>query len=76
MELLMDSSIENQVHDTDKRLFAHEAICAERYEGIQDSFARGVQRMQKIEYLLYAVIFSVLFGKEFVVDLIKHYLVK
>lgn len=76
MELLMDSSIENQVHDTDKRLFAHEAICAERYEGIQDSFARGVQRMQKIEYLLYAVIFSVLFGKEFVIDLIKHYLVK
>lgn len=72
----MDSSIENQVHDTDKRLFAHEAICAERYEGIQDSFARGVQRMQKIEYLLYAVIFSVLFGKEFVIDLIKHYLVK
>jgi hypothetical protein len=75
MELIMDS-IENQVHDTDKRLFAHEAICAERYEGIQDSFAKGIQRMQKIEYMLYIVIFSVLFGKEFVVDLIKHYLVK
>ena len=69
-------NIEIQVHDTDKRLFAHEAICAERYEGIQDSFAKGIQRMQKIEYMLYIVIFSVLFGKEFVVDLIKHYLVK
>lgn len=76
MEAIMDPSLENQVHDTEKRLFAHEAICAERYEGIQDSFAKGVQRMQKIEYLLYAVIFSVLFGKEFVLDLVKHYLVK
>jgi hypothetical protein len=76
MELTMDSSIENQVHDTEKRLFAHEAICAERYEGIQDSFAKGVQRMQKIEYLLYAVIFSVLFGKDFILDIAKHYFVK
>ena len=69
-------TIEDQVHDTDKRLSVHEAICAERYEGIQDSFAKGIQRMQKIEYMLYIVIFSVLFGKEFIVDLIKHYLVK
>ena len=69
-------TIENQIHDTDKRLSIHEAICAERYESIQDSFAKGVQRMQKIEYLLYAVIFSVLFGKDFIIDLIKHYLTK
>ena len=69
-------TIENQIHDTDKRLSIHEAICAERYENIQDSFAKGVQRMQKIEYLLYAVIFSVLFGKDFIIDLIKHYLTK
>ena len=75
MELLMDT-IEDQVHDTEKRLFAHEAICAERYAGIQDSFAKGVQRMQKIEYLLYAIIFSVLFGKDFLFDLAKHYLLK
>jgi hypothetical protein len=75
MELLMET-IEDQVHDTDKRLSVHEAICAERYENIQESFAKGVQRMQKIEYLLYAIIFSVLFGKDFLIDLFKHYLVK
>ena len=69
-------TIEDQVHDTDKRLFVHEAICAERYEGIQDSFAKGIQRMQKIEYMLYIIIFSVLFGKEFIIDLVKHYLSK
>ena len=75
MEFVMET-IEDQVHDTDKRLSVHEAICAERYEGIQESFSKGIQRMQKIEYMLYIVIFSVLFGKEFIVDLIKHYLTK
>jgi len=69
-------TIEDQVHDTDKRLSVHEAICAQRYEGIQESFAKGIQRMQKIEYMLYIIIFSVLFGKEFIIDLVKHYLVK
>lgn len=69
-------TIENQIYDTDKRLSIHEAVCAERYESIQESFAKGVQRMQKIEYLLYAVIFSVLFGKDFIIDLAKHYLTK
>ena len=73
MELLMDS-IEETVHNTDTRLSVHEAVCAERYEGIQESFSKGIQRMQKIEYMLYFVIFSVLFGKEFVIDLAKHYL--
>ena len=73
MELLMDS-IEETVHNTDTRLSVHEAVCAERYEGIQESFSKGIQRMQKIEYMLYFVIFSVLFGKEFVIDLMKHYL--
>ena len=69
-------AMEDKVNDTDKRLSVHEAICAQRYEGIQESFAKGIQRMQKIEYMLYFVIFSVLFGKEFVIDLIKHYLLE
>jgi hypothetical protein len=73
MEMIMDA-MEDKVNDTDKRLSVHEAICAQRYEGIQESFAKGIQRMQKIEYMLYFVIFSVLFGKEFVLDLVKHYL--
>ena len=48
--------------DTDKRLSVHEAVCAQRYEGIQSSFAKGDKRMTKIEYLLYAVIIVVLLG--------------
>ena len=48
--------------ETDKRLSVHEAICAQRYEGIQARFDDGSKRMTKIEHLLYAVIVLVLFG--------------
>ena len=48
--------------ETDKRLSVHEAICAQRYEGIQARFDDGSKRMAKIEHLLYAVIVLVLFG--------------
>lgn len=50
------------VNETDKRLSVHEAVCAERYESIQTSFAKGDKRMTKIEYLLYVVIAAVLLG--------------
>ena len=50
------------VTETEARLSAHEQICAQRYEGIQTSFAKGDKRMTKIEYLLYIVIAAVLLG--------------
>lgn len=46
----------------DTKLAVHEAICAERYNHIQNSLKIGEQRMTKIEYLLYAVIAAVLMG--------------
>ena len=64
--------MESIVADNDKRLSVHEAVCAERYEGIQDSFKKGVERMQKIERLLYAVIACVFLGPTFAVEVIKH----
>ena len=55
-----------QIHElateTDKRLSVHEAICAQRYEGIQARFDDGSKRMTKIEYLLYILIAVVLLG--------------
>lgn len=66
--------MEAVVAETDKRLSVHEAVCAQRYEGIQDAFAKGTKRMQKIEYLLYAVIVSVLFGPEFLIKAIERLL--
>ena len=53
---------EKMISETEAKLAVHEAICAERYEGIQKSFANGSKRMTKIEYLLYVVIAAVLFG--------------
>jgi hypothetical protein len=66
--------MEAVVAENDKRLSVHEAICAERYEGIQEAFAKGTKRMQKIEYLLYAVIASVLLGPSFAAQLLKHFI--
>ena len=48
--------------DVDKRLAVHEAVCTERYNSIDRSLRDGDKRMNKIEYLLYAVIICVLFG--------------
>ena len=50
------------VDATDARLTTHEAVCAHRYEKINDSLAHGEKRMTKIEYLLYAVMAVVLLG--------------
>lgn len=44
------------------RLDTHEAVCAERYSAIKQSFKENDKRMTKIEYLLYAVMAAVLFG--------------
>ena len=53
---------EKMISETEAKLATHEQVCAERYEGIQKSFADGSKRMTKIEYLLYIVIAAVLFG--------------
>jgi len=48
--------------ETDKRLAVHEAVCAQRYEGIQKRFDDGSKRMQRIEYILYLIAAMTLFG--------------
>ena len=58
-------------NETDKRLSIHEAICAQRYEGIQARFDDGSKRMAKIEYLLYAVIVLVLLGPGVAAEFVK-----
>jgi hypothetical protein len=55
--------------DVDKRLTVHEAVCAERYKSIEQSFSRVEQRfddgsakMKRLEYLMYAIMVAVLLG--------------
>lgn len=47
---------------TDARLSTHEEVCAMRYERISEQFESGKKRMDKMEYLIYAVLVAVLFG--------------
>ena len=63
--------IEELATETDKRLSVHEAICAQRYEGIQARFDDGSKRMTKIEYLLYVVIVAVLLGPGVAAEFVK-----
>ena len=65
------ADVQELASETDKRLSVHEAICAQRYEGIQARFDDGSKRMNKIEYLLYGVIVCVLFGPGVAGELIK-----
>ena len=62
---------EKMISETEAKLSVHEAICAERYESIQKSFANGSKRMTKIEYLLYVVIAAVLFGPGVAAEFVK-----
>ena len=62
------------VEDTDTRLSVHEAVCAERYEGIQRRFDEGSKRMQKIEHLIYALMVLVLLGPGVAAELLKRFI--
>ena len=50
------------IDSTAARLDTHEAVCAHRYEKINESLETGEKRMTKIEYLLYGVMAAVLLG--------------
>jgi hypothetical protein len=53
------------------RMSVHEAVCAQRYEKINDSLDAGEKRMTKIEYLLYGVIAAVLLGPGVAAEFVK-----
>jgi hypothetical protein len=63
--------IQELATETDKRLSVHEAICASRYEVIQTRFDEGSKRMSRIEYLLYALIATVLLGPGVAAEFVK-----
>jgi hypothetical protein len=63
--------IQELANETDKRLSVHEAICAQRYEGIQARFDDGSKRMTKIEYLLYVLLAVVLLGPGVAAEFVK-----
>ena len=57
--------------DIEKDFAVHEAVCAERYRVISDRLDSGKEKMQRIEYILYAVILAVLFGPGVAAEFVK-----
>lgn len=47
---------------TEAKLMTHEAVCAERYDSITERLDKGAERMDKMQYLIYAVLAAVLLG--------------
>lgn len=52
----------DMISSTEARLQTHEAVCAQRYETITDRLDKGAERMDKMQYLIYAVLAAVLLG--------------
>jgi hypothetical protein len=57
--------------DIEKDFAVHEAICAERYRVISDRLETGKERMQRIEYILFALLLAVLFGPGVAAEFVK-----
>lgn len=53
------------------RIETHEAVCAERYKALDTRLSNGANRMQRIEYVLYAVVALLMFGEGTVVETVK-----
>ena len=64
---------QEMVTKTEARLNTHEQLCAERYARIDESLGKGDKRMTKIEYLLYAVIATVLLGPGVAAEFVKKF---
>lgn len=62
------------ISETEARLNSHEAVCAQRYERITEQFDSGKKRMDKMEYLMYAVLAAVLFGPGVAAEFVKKFL--
>lgn len=66
----MDAT-ETRLVETEKQLSIHEAVCAKRYEAIQQRFDDGSKRMKRIEYILYLLATTLFLGVDNIQKLIK-----
>lgn len=60
-----------EISENATRIEVHEAVCAERYQGILDRFIRGDRRMQRIEYILYFLLLMALVGRDGALKLVE-----
>lgn len=58
-------------NSVETRLSVHEAVCAQRYEGIKESLENGKDRMKRIEIIMYIIAGAVMLGPGFAAKLIS-----
>jgi hypothetical protein len=70
-----------EIAENEQRIAVHEAVCAERYNGILQSFSRGERRMeriekksQRIEWMLYFVVLVVIGGKDVALKIFEFFI--
>jgi len=63
----MNSSRDEDLHAVETRIAVHEAVCAERYGKILD-------RVTRVEIVLYAIVALLLFGEGTVIEAVKRLL--
>ena len=68
--------LEDKVHLLDKQISSHEMVCAERYQGIRESFEKGSKRMQRMEIILYLITASILLGPGVVAEIVSKFIGK
>jgi hypothetical protein len=76
--LTTQAEMQSDIAENEKRIEVHEAVCAERYKGIQDSLSRGETRMnrtdkklQRIEYVLYFLLVAVIGGRDIAIRIFE-----
>lgn len=57
-------------NSVETRLSVHEAVCAQRYERINEALDAGKKRMGRIEILMYIIAGAVMLGPGFAAKLI------
>ena len=68
--------MEYSIAENDKRISVHEQVCEQRYKRIEELFAIGEKRMQRIEYMLYGILAFTFFGKDTFMQLLQTVIVK
>lgn len=72
------TDMQSDIAENEQRIAVHEAVCAERYDGILKSFARGESRMERlekksarIEWILYFLVMAVIGGRDVALKLFE-----
>ena len=65
------SSTDPSLHELDKRMTTHEAICAERYASLEKRLEAGARIMRELRVWIYAIVALLALGEGTVLEVAK-----